>query len=103
MFLFPRPQLRDLAVCLVLTLLFLCLPSWAAEKVHFGVDDYQIDATLNPHDHIISARARVKITALVDLDIATFHFHYDFRLTRIADADGYRLTSERLPLISCVR
>src|SRR5216684_9021016 len=103
MFLLPRPQLRDLAVCLVLTLLFLCLPSWAAEKVHFRVDDYQIDATLNPHDHKIAARARVKITALEDLNIATFQLHNDLRLTKVTDAAGKPLTADRMPQDSSVR
>src|SRR5216683_4580163 len=103
MFLLPRPQLRDLAVCLVLTLLFLCLPSWAAEKVHFRVDDYQIDATLNPHEHKIAARARVKITALEDLNIATFQLHNDLRLTKVTDATGKPLTADRLPQDSSVR
>src|SRR5713226_1266239 len=103
MFLLPRPQRRDLAVCLVLTLLFLCLPSWAAEKVHFRVDDYQIDATLNPHDHKIAARARVKITALEDLNIVTFQLHNDLRLTKVTDASGKPLNAERMPQDSSVR
>src|SRR5438105_3771503 len=103
MFLLPRPQRRDLAVCLVLTLLFLCLPSWAAEKVHFRVDDYRIDATLNPHDHKIAARAKVKITALEDLNIATFQLHNDLRLSKVTDASGKPLTADRLPQNSTVR
>src|SRR2546425_2243890 len=102
MFLLPRPQRRDLAY-LTLTLLFLCLPSWAAEKVHFRVDDYQIDATLNPHDHKIAARARVKITALEDLNIATFQLHNDLRLTKVTDAAGKPLTADRMPQDSSVR
>src|SRR5229473_4121049 len=103
MFLLPRPQRRDLAVCLVLTLFFLCLPSWAAEKVHFRVDDYQIDAALNPHDHKIAARARVKITALEDLNIVTFQLHNDLRLTKVTDASGKPLNAERMSQDSSVR
>ena len=43
------------------------LPAWAAEKTRLRVDDYQIDAELTPHSHKISARAKVKFTALDDL------------------------------------
>ncbi len=39
------------------------------------VDDYQIDAELIPHTHKITAQARVKFTALEDLNIATFELH----------------------------
>jgi hypothetical protein len=64
MFFAPRPLLRRLAVGLVLAFLGLCLPAFAAEKVRFHSDDYQIDAVLSPHEHKITARVKVKITAL---------------------------------------
>ena len=48
------------------------LPSWAAEKMRLRVDDYQIDAELTPHTHKITARAKVKFTALEDTNVATF-------------------------------
>src|SRR5260370_35958197 len=86
-----------------LVVLVVCLPSWEAEKVHFRVDDYQIDGTLNPHDHKIAARARVKITGLEDLNIATFQLHNDLRLTRVTDAAGKPLTADRMPQDSSVR
>jgi Peptidase family M1 domain/TPR repeat len=85
-------------------LLFLfCLPTWAAEKVRFHADDYQIDAILNPHEHKIWARAKVKITALEDLNIATFQLHNDLRLSKVADAAGKALTADRIPQESSVR
>src|SRR2546425_12279091 len=102
MFLLPRPQRRDLAY-LTLTLLFLCMPAWAAEKVRFHSDDYQIDAVLNPHEHKIAARAKIKITALEDLNIATFQLHNDLRLTKVTDAAGKPLTADRTPQNSSVR
>jgi peptidase M1-like protein/tetratricopeptide repeat protein len=103
MFLAPRPQRRDLIACLLSAFFFLCVPAWAAEKVHFHADDYQIDAVLNPHDHKIAARAKVKITALEDLNIAVFHLHNDLRLTKVTDATGKLLTVDRMPQDSSVR
>jgi Peptidase family M1 domain len=87
----------------VLGLLLLSLPVWAAEKMRFHADDYQIDAVLNPHEHKITARARVKITALDDLNIATFQLHNDLRLTKVTDASAKPLTADRMPQDSSVR
>jgi len=103
MFFRPRPQIRPSALWLLPALLLLCLPSWAAEKLHFHADDYQIDAVLNPHEHKIAAHAKVKITALEDLNIATFHLHNDLRLTKVSDAAGKPLTADRMPQDSSVR
>jgi hypothetical protein len=41
--------------------------SWAAEKARLRVDNYQIEAELDPHLHQITARAKVKFTATQDL------------------------------------
>jgi tetratricopeptide (TPR) repeat protein len=103
MFLVPRPQRRKLSACLVLALLVITVPAWAAEKTHFRADDYQIDAVLFPHEHKIVARAKVKITALEELNIATFQLHNDLRLTKVTDAFGKPLTADRLPQNSSVR
>jgi hypothetical protein len=91
------------AAAFVLGLLLLSLPIWAAEKIRFHADDYQIDAVLNPHDHKIAARVRVKITAFDDLNIATFQLHNDLRLTKVTDASGKALTADRMPQDSSVR
>jgi aminopeptidase N len=103
MFLAPGPQRRKLSACLVLASFVLSLPAWAAEKAHFHADDYQIDAVLSPHDHKITARAKVKITALEELNIATFQLHNDLRLTKVSDATGKPLTADRIPQNSSVR
>src|SRR5215469_10343906 len=103
MFPVPRPQRRKLSACLVLALIVIAVPAWAAEKAHFHVDDYQIDAVLIPHDHKIVARAKVKITAVEELNIATFQLHNDLRLTKVTDASGKALTADRLPQNSSVR
>lgn len=103
MHLAPRRYRRDLIVFTLFAFLLLSLPAWAAEKIRFHADDYQIDAVLNPHEHKIAARVRVKITALEDLNIATFQLHNDLRLTKVTDAAGKPLTADRMPQDSSVR
>src|SRR5260370_2200196 len=103
MFFAPWPLRWRLTVCLVLACPILCLPAWGAEKIRFHADDYQIDAVLSPHEHKITARAKVKITALEDLNIATFQLHNDLRLTKVTDAAGKVLTVDRAPQDSSVR
>jgi len=102
MHLLPRLHSRALAVYAVL-LLFACLPAHAAEKMRLRVDDYQIEAELTPHIHKITARAKVKFTALEDLNAATFELHNGLRVTRVSDAAGKQLNAERIAQDSTVR
>src|SRR5689334_22381564 len=97
MFFALRPLRSKFAACLFFALAVISLPSWAAEKTHFRADDYQIEAILSPHEHKITARARVKITALEDLNIATFQLHNDLRIAKVTDAAGKPLTADRNP------
>ena len=78
-------------------------PSWAAEKAHLRVDDYQIEAELTPHLHQISARAKVKFTALQELSVAVFELHNDLRVTRVVDDNNQPLSAERVTQDSTVR
>jgi aminopeptidase N len=78
-------------------------PSWAADKTKLRVDDYQIDAELTPHTHKITARAKVKFTALEDLNIATFELHNALRVTKVVDAAGKLLSAERVTQDSTIR
>ncbi len=90
--------------CLTLSLLLaLTLPSWAAEKARLRVDDYQIDAVLNPHLHQITAKAKVKFTALQDLNVAVFELHNDLRVTKVTDEKNQPLSAERVTQDSTVR
>jgi len=91
-----------LVYCLA-ALFLLIAPSWAAEKTRLRVDDYQIDAELTPHTHKISARAKVKFTALEDLNLAVFELHNDLRVTKVTDAAGKPLSAERSTQDSTVR
>jgi hypothetical protein len=91
---------KSLTLCLAL---LLANPSWAAEKARLRVDDYQIDAELNPHLHQITARAKVKFTALQDLSVAVFELHNDLRVTRVLDEKNQPLSAERVTQDSTVR
>jgi tetratricopeptide (TPR) repeat protein len=97
MFLLAWSRPRLAAALLTPILVSFCPPAWTAEKIRFHAEDYQIDATLAPHEHKIAARARVKITALEDLNLAVFHLHNDLRLSKVADAAGKVLTADRMP------
>ncbi len=90
------------SLTLSLALLF-ALPSWAAEKTHLRVDDYQIEAELTPHLHMIKARAKVKFTATQDLSVAVFELHNDLRVTRVLDEKNQLLSAERVTQDSTVR
>ena len=99
-----RRPLRVLTSSLTLSLLLLlALPSHAAEKSHLRVDDYQIDATLDPHLHQITAKARVKFTALQDLSVAVFELHNDLRVTKVSDDKNQPLSAERVTQDSSIR
>lgn len=84
-------------------LVALAIPTWAAEKARLRVDDYQIEAQLDPHLHQITARAKVKFTALQDLNVAIFELHNDLRVTRVLDEQNHQLSAERVTQDSTVR
>src|SRR5205085_4744712 len=90
----PRRQRRVLTVLCLLSAL--SLPSWAAEKMRLRVDDYQIDAELTPHTHKIAARAKVKFTALDDLNVATFELNNGLRVTKVVDSANKPVNAERV-------
>src|SRR5579864_4055940 len=99
-----RRRLSVLTSSLTVFLLFaVAIPSWAAEKARLRVDDYQIEAELTPHLHTISARAKVKFTALQDLSVAVFELHNDLRVTKVVDEKGQPLSAERVTQDSTVR
>jgi aminopeptidase N len=84
-------------------LVLLAQPSWGAEKARLRVDDYQIEATLEPHLHQITARAKVKFTAQQDLSVAVFELHNDLRVTKVLDDKNQPLSAERVTQDSTVR
>src|SRR5271166_1885175 len=104
MWIHPRRALSVLTGSLTLSLaILLAIPSWAAEKARLRVDDYQIEAHLEPHLHQITARAKVKFTATQDLAVAVFELHNDLRITKVTDEKGQPLSAERVTQDSTVR
>src|SRR6202167_4195262 len=104
MWIHPRRALSVLTSSLTLSLMvLLAMPSRAAEKARLRVDDYQIDAELDPHLHQITARAKVKFTATQDLAVAVFELHNDLRVTKVTDEKGQQLSAERVTQDSTVR
>ena len=99
----PRRPRRALLLGLAFSFFLMSLPAWAAEKTRLRVDDYQIDAELTPHSHKITAQAKVKFTALDDLNIATFELHNALRVTKVIDATSKPLSAERVTQDSTVR
>jgi aminopeptidase N len=87
--------------------IFLCfiaaLPAAAAEKTRLRVDDYQIDAELLPQSHKLTARAKVKFTALEDISVATFQLNNALRVTRLVDEKNRPLSPERITQDSAIR
>ena len=84
-------------------LILISLPAWAAEKTRIQVDDYQIDAELTPHTHRLAAQAKVKFTALDNINVATFELHNDLRVDKVTDESGKPLPAERITQDSSVR
>ena len=103
MFLARRPLERALG-CFAALLLLLCLPAAAQpNKPRIEVNDYQIDAELQPRSHKIVAQAKVKFTALDDISVATFELHNALRPTRVTDESGKTLNVERVTSDSSIR
>jgi tetratricopeptide (TPR) repeat protein len=79
------------------------LPARAAEKARLRVDDYQINAVLEPHLHQITATAKVKFTALQDMSIAVFELNNDLRVTKVTDEKNQPVSAERVTQDSTIR
>ncbi|HEY1463097.1 MAG TPA: M1 family aminopeptidase [Terriglobales bacterium] len=73
------------------------------DKLRLRVDDYKIDAELNPHAHQITAKAKVTFTALEDLNAVSFELHNALRITKVTDANNKSLDAERIAQNSTVR
>ncbi|MGA7558241.1 MAG: M1 family aminopeptidase [Terriglobales bacterium] len=78
-------------------------PARAAEKNRLRVDDYQMDVELLPQTHKLTAHTVVKVTALEDLNVATFQLNNALHITKLTDASNKPLTPERNTQDSTVR
>jgi hypothetical protein len=88
-------------------LLILCLltaTAWAAPaKPQLQITNYLISADLDPSVNRLTATADVTFTALEDLTTPTFELNNGLQLTKVTDAKGQPLESERLTSNSTVR
>src|SRR5437588_12968510 len=84
------------SILALLLLAFVATHSWAADKTHLRVDDYQIEAELTPHLHLMSARATVQFPALQDHSVAVVVLHNDLRVTRVRDENDPAPSPERV-------
>ncbi len=71
-------------------------PAAAAEKPRIHVEDYVIDAELAPKTHHLTAKAKVKFTALEDISTAVFELNNALRVTRVTNEAGKALQTERV-------
>jgi hypothetical protein len=92
-----------LATAVLLMALMAVHTSRAAEKVRLTVQDYVIDAVVNPATHKITAHATVHFTAQDDLTTAAFELHNALRPTKVTDGEGHTLAAERVTQDSTVR
>ena len=76
-----RARPGTLALKLSSILLVLTASAFAAEKPRLRVDDYQIEAELQPRTHKLIAKAKLKVFAIDDVSIATFELHNALRPT----------------------
>ncbi len=88
---------------LIVFVLALVSTCFAAEKPRIQLNDVAVNAVILPQTHQIKAQARVKFTALDDINIATFELHNDLRPTRVLDSSGQALSAERVSQDSTVR
>jgi aminopeptidase N len=99
-----RPLARPSVFLAVLVLTIVAaLPLSAAERPRLRVDDYTIDAELQPKAHKLVAHAKVKFTALEDISVASFELNNALRPTRVLDEAGKPLSAERVSQDSTVR
>jgi tetratricopeptide (TPR) repeat protein len=87
-----------------LTLCLLTVTAWAAPaKPQLQITGYLISADLDPSVNRLSATADVTFTALEDLTTPIFELNNGLQITKVTDAQGHPLESERLTSNSTVR
>ncbi len=96
-----RPLRRALLLSILTGSLF--LPAAGAERSRVKAEDYQIDVEIYPQTHQLSARARVKFTALDDTQFGSFELNNALRVTKVLDANGKPLSAERISQDNVVR
>ncbi|WP_348268933.1 M1 family aminopeptidase [Edaphobacter paludis] len=99
----PSRYLRVLVTALF-PICILGAPLWAAPvRPQLRVTGYVITADLDPAVHHLTATAAVTFTALEDLTSPIFELNNGLQITKVTDASGKPLESERLTNNSTVR
>src|SRR5258708_2549303 len=75
----------------------------AAEKPRIQVESYVIDADLAPKTHHITAKARVKFTALDDISTAVFELNNALRVQRVTNDAAKVLPTKRVTQAFTIR
>ena len=90
---------RSLAAALLAAVLaYAYLPLWGQQRsARIDVEKYVIDVELDPQEHLLRARALVQFVAVVDTRSVTFELNNNLTPTKITDADGELLSSQRFP------
>ncbi len=81
----------------------LCFPAMAADRSRIKAEDYVIDAEIVPKSHRLTAHAKVKFTAVEDVNFASFELHNGLRVIKVTDERGKPLTAERVTQDNTVR
>ena len=80
----------------LLTLSLLCLAHARAQQADpIHISAYNIQATVTPHTHTLSANTQVTFTANQDLQTASFVLHDRLSITKITDSQGNTLNGIR--------
>ncbi|HEX6495640.1 MAG TPA: M1 family aminopeptidase [Acidobacteriaceae bacterium] len=64
-------------------------------KPLINITGYTIDASVIPSTHQLHATAKVSLTALDALPVATFELHSGLKVAKVTDASGHPLNAER--------
>ncbi len=96
-----RPLRRaSLLFGLILSVL---VPALGAERARVKAEDYVIDAEIVPRTHHLTARVRVRFTALDDVNFASFELHNALHVSRVVDGNGRTLPAERVSQDNAIR
>ena len=74
------------------------LSLWGQQRgARIDVEKYVIDVELDPREHLLRARVLVQFVPVVDTLSATFELNNNLVPTKITDAEGQLLSSQRFP------
>lgn len=87
---------------IVFVLVFCVRMQAAPVRAQIRITDVKVDADLTPAQAQITATAQITFTALDDISTASFEFNNGLRITKLTDASGQALQSDRNPTTSTV-